>query len=123
MIFILFLLGAWASNAYAQGQLQVEAPFIPVACLSSFINFSGGQSPYSLSILDAGTRNTLGSFTVTQSPYLWSIPNAAGRQLLFRIEDATGANAESGNISMLYLVLGNSNLIADQEKPLQRRAP
>ncbi|KAG8827487.1 hypothetical protein FRC19_002940 [Serendipita sp. 401] len=92
----LLLVATLASKAYAQGQLQVEAPFVPLACLTSFITFSGGQSPYDLSVLAADTRNTLDTFTVTNSPYLWSIPNAANRQLLFSIRDASGATAESG---------------------------
>ncbi|KAG8772504.1 hypothetical protein FRC20_003615 [Serendipita sp. 405] len=93
--FIPFFLGALVSIVYAQGQLEVEAPFVPLSCLRSFISFSGGQSPYTLSVLAEDTRNVLDSFTVTNSPYLWSIPNAAGRQLRFSIKDATGATAES----------------------------
>ncbi|KAG8838198.1 hypothetical protein FRC18_005696 [Serendipita sp. 400] len=69
--------------------------FVPLACLDTFIRFSGGTPSYTLKILAADTRKVLDSFVVTNSPYLWSIPNAADRLLLFSITDALGVIAES----------------------------
>ncbi|KAG8783084.1 hypothetical protein FRC15_005830 [Serendipita sp. 397] len=80
MIPLLLFLGGLTCKTYA---LQVDVPF------------SGGTPSYTLKILAADTRKVLDSFVVTNSPYLWSIPNAADRLLLFSITDALGVIAES----------------------------
>ncbi|KAG8756823.1 hypothetical protein FRC14_002626 [Serendipita sp. 396] len=92
MIPLLLFLGGLTCKTYA---LQVDVPFVPLACLDTFIRFSGGTPSYTLKILAADTRKVLDSFVVTNSPYLWSIPNAADRLLLFSITDALGVIAES----------------------------
>lgn len=106
MKFTLFLTTVFTAIASvaAQGALTVDTPAGVLFCLPFQITFHGGTPPYILNLQRGGDPSAPAvevlSSSIAASPLTWFVTQPVGSAFFVRIQDSTGARAESGTFTI-----------------------
>lgn len=92
------LLPRLLSYLYSALGQQINTPATLTTCVPAALTWTGGQSPYYLSVLPGGQASgtPLESFgEQTGTSYTWTVNLAAGQAITLALTDSTGKTGES----------------------------
>jgi len=95
----LFLVSFLASTVLAQDTYMINTPMDVVECQPTLLTWTGGTSPYYLSILPAGQPNAASLVDLgiqTGMSYTWVVNLTYGTAGFCELRDSTGKMAQSG---------------------------
>jgi len=104
MFAALFTIATLVLSAFADDELSINTPTAVSTCQEVVITWQKGTPPYNLAVVpgDDPCDAALAEFPSTNDTWFhWEAPNlAAGTQIVFALEDATGDEVWSGELTI-----------------------
>jgi len=104
MFAAIFTVATLALSVFASAEVSVNTPKAVTTCQEVVITWQNGVAPYSLSVVpgDDPCDAALESFPSTNDTWFhWESPNlTAGTKIIFAVEDATGDEVWSGELTI-----------------------